>query len=87
MKNLFFPLSILILTSGCFTIGKVGYLVPAPHDNSEVTEGIFGQECPFIVTNIINDMNKDLLKRKNSDLSNVGLQFTGANCAQVRGLK
>ncbi|XDD49752.1 hypothetical protein AB3N59_15400 [Leptospira sp. WS92.C1] len=87
MKKIFFSLSILILASGCFTIGKVGYIVPSAIDDRQLSEEVIGQECATIVTNILNDLNKDLINKGKSDLSNVGLQMTGGNCAQARSLK
>ncbi|TGK26910.1 hypothetical protein [Leptospira stimsonii] len=87
MKKFFFSLSILILATGCFTIGKVGYIVPATHDDSELSDDIIGEECAIVVTNILNDLNKDLEKKGKTGLSNVGLKFTNSNCAQARSLK
>ncbi|EIE01452.1 hypothetical protein LEP1GSC185_3980 [Leptospira licerasiae serovar Varillal str. VAR 010] len=41
----------------------------------------------MVVTNILNDMNKDLENKSKTDLSKVGLKFTSGNCAQTRSLK
>ncbi|EMF81909.1 putative lipoprotein [Leptospira weilii serovar Topaz str. LT2116] len=87
MSKIFGLLTILTLTVGCFTIGKVGYMVPAPTDTNELSEDKVGEKCAFIVTNIINELNQELEYSKKSDLSNVGLQFTNSNCAQARNYK
>ncbi|KON75667.1 hypothetical protein [Leptospira kirschneri] len=79
--------TILILTVGCFTIGKVGYIVPAPNDKRGLLGEILGENCAFIVTNILNDMNHDLVSKGKSDLTNVGVEFKNSNCAQTRNLK
>ncbi|MCH1911677.1 hypothetical protein L9Z41_03665 [Leptospira noguchii] len=78
---------ILIFMTSCFTIGKVGYMSPAPHDKGKLSQEILGEECAFVVTNILNDMNRNLANKGKSDLTNVGLEFTRLNCAQTRSLK
>ncbi|UOG32632.1 hypothetical protein [Leptospira noguchii] len=87
MKKLLWTCAILLFATGCFTIGKVGYMSPASHDDSELSEDVLGEKCDFVVTNILNDMNSALSNKGKLDLSNVGLKFTGSNCAQTRSLK
>ncbi|EMN12455.1 hypothetical protein LEP1GSC133_2293 [Leptospira borgpetersenii serovar Pomona str. 200901868] len=60
---------------------------PASHDTAELSEEVIAEDCPLFVTNILNDMNSALSNKGKSELSNVGLKFTGSNCAQTRSLK
>ncbi|EMY76034.1 hypothetical protein LEP1GSC060_2265 [Leptospira weilii serovar Ranarum str. ICFT] len=62
-------------------------MVPAPDDTRELSDEVIGEDCAFVVTNILNDMNRNLVNKGKSDLTNVGLKFTNGNCAQARGLK
>ncbi|KAA1289929.1 hypothetical protein KQY10_02890 [Leptospira interrogans] len=87
MNKLLWACAILLLATGCFTIGKVGYMSPASHDDSELSKEVLGEKCGFVVTNILNDMNSVLSNKGKSDLTNVGLKFTGSNCAQTRSIK
>ncbi|WP_254055564.1 MULTISPECIES: hypothetical protein [Leptospira] len=87
MKKLLWTCAILLFATGCFTIGKVGYMSPASHDTAELSEEVIAEDCPLFVTNILNDMNSALSNKGKSELSNVGLKFTGSNCAQTRSLK
>ncbi len=87
MQKIFFSFLILIGSLGCFTIGKVGYIVPAQNDSAKLSEEIVGESCAFVVTNILNDLNADLVKKGKADLSNIGLGITSSNCAQARGIK
>ncbi|TGM87967.1 hypothetical protein [Leptospira licerasiae] len=77
----------LVLMTGCFTIGRVGYLVPAQSDTAQLSDEVIGENCNMVVTNILNDMNKDLENKGKADLSKVGLKLTAGNCAQARSLK
>ncbi|EMJ95739.1 hypothetical protein [Leptospira alstonii] len=87
MNKILCSITILILTVGCFTIGKVGYMVPASDDKRELSDEVLGEDCPVIATNVLNDMNRNLVNKGKSDLSNVGLKLTFSNCAQARSLK
>ncbi len=87
MNKLLWTCAILLFATGCFTIGKVGYMSPASHDTAELSEEVIAEDCPLFVTNILNDMNSALSNKGKSELSNVGLKFTGSNCAQTRSLK
>ncbi|WP_010513358.1 hypothetical protein [Leptospira licerasiae] len=77
----------MVLLTGCFTIGRVGYIVPAQSDTAQLSDEVIGENCSMVVTNILNDMNKDLENKSKTDLSKVGLKFTSGNCAQTRSLK
>ncbi|EKT88678.1 hypothetical protein LEP1GSC161_2493 [Leptospira santarosai str. CBC1416] len=87
MSKLLCVVTILILGTGCFTIGKVGYISPATYDTGELAEEVIAEDCSFTVTNILNDMNRALVNKGKSDVTNVGLKFTRTNCAQTRSLK
>ncbi|TGL29710.1 hypothetical protein EHQ52_17175 [Leptospira koniambonensis] len=87
MKRILILSTALVLMTGCFTIGRVGYVVPAQNDSAELSEEIIGEDCPFVVTNVLNDLNKNIESKGKGDLSKVGLKFTAGNCAQARSLK
>lgn len=87
MKKILISLLVIFTITNCFTIGKVGYIVPAPDDSQKRTGEVVAERCETIITSILDDGNKVVQKRGLSELSNIGIEFTASGCIQFKPLQ
>lgn len=87
MKFKLIFLLFVVTTFNCFTFGKVGYLVPANDDSQKMSDEIVAENCDFVVTSVLDDTNSKVRRKGLSEVSDVGIQFTGTNCVQIKKLQ
>jgi len=87
MIRILFGFLMIITLCNCFTFGKVGYLVPANDDSQKMSDEIVAENCDFVVTSVLDDTNSKVRRKGLSEVSDVGIQFTGTNCVQIKKLQ
>lgn len=74
-------LFLVLIIANCFSLGKVGYLVPAENDTAELNGEELAKSCNIFLFNAVGKANNSLVK---TDLNNVGLRLTfGSNCLTI----
>jgi len=90
MKIRLIILATSFILVNCFTIGKIGYAVPAAIENAELDQTLIAEHCATFITSMLEEGNAKLRAAGKEKYENIGLEFStefGKSCLRYKAIK